>query len=141
MENLNAADIAKIAEELDGGLKVFIHKTTNEILSMSDPDEDDDSWQDEIKKLKASRSSFHQIKPMTSRESFEVMEAFAQQVTDENHLQSRLLDALRRRKPFQEFRRELNYSETHLDNWYAFRKKSYEDFVEQQLQRLKSTKH
>nr|MBP9135252.1 hypothetical protein [Saprospiraceae bacterium] len=67
---------------------------------------------------------------------FEMMSEFAGQLTDHN-LQSRLLDALRRNKPFKEFKFVIDNSGKCRQQWFDFKNKWQQEFVSKQSNRLK----
>ncbi len=137
-------DIAKeIAEQLDSGFRAFIHKTSGQLLFVPDknnyPDIDLDSWSEEFEQLENNFSDYHEIDKWTSSEEFETMSEFATQLTDTN-LQRRLFDALRKKKPFREFKFVINNSGDIIrQQWFDFKDKWQQDFVMRQLNRLKST--
>lgn len=64
------------------------------------------------------------------------MSEFADQMTDYN-LQTRLFDALRKNKPFKEFKYVIDISGDFRQQWFAFKNKWQEEYVARQLNRLK----
>lgn len=64
------------------------------------------------------------------------MSEFTEQLTD-NNLQSRLLDALRKKKPFREFKFVIDSSGDFRQMWFDFKNKWQQDFVLRQLNRIK----
>jgi len=136
-------DIVKeIAEQLDSGFRAFIHKTTGQLLFVPDSnnysDIDLDSWDEELEQLENNFSDYYEIDKWTSSEAFEIMTEFVDQLTDIN-LQNRLFDALRKNKPFREFKFIIDNSGDFRQQWFDFKNKWQQDFVARQLNRLKPT--
>ena len=135
-------DIKEIAEQLDCGFRAYMHMTTGQLLFV--PDEDSlpgielDSWENELDQIENNGDDYYEFDKWTSNESFQMMSEFADQLTD-HHLQSRLLDALRRNKPFREFKFVIDNSGKCRQQWFDFKNKWQQEFVAQQLNRLKST--
>ncbi len=139
--NLITADnIKEIAEQLDCGLRAFIHKTSGQLLFVPDEDSledlDFDAWGDENEELENNLEDYHEIEKWTSREAFQVMRKFADQVSD-NDLQSRLFDALNKNKPFRAFGYVIDDSDFR-QQWFDFQNKSQQEFVARELNRLLS---
>ncbi len=134
--------IKEIAEQLDCGFRAFIHKTSGQLLFVPDdnnyPDIDLDSWDEELKQLENNFTDYHEIDKWTSREAFETMCEFADQLTDTN-LQSRLFEALKKNKPFREFKFVIDNSGDFRQQWFDFKNKWQQNFVARQLNRLKPT--
>ncbi len=133
-------NIKEIAEQLDCGFRAFIHKKTGQLLFVPDnnnyPDIDLDSWDEELEQIENNFTDYYEIDKWTSDEAFETMSEFADQLTDSN-LQNRLFDALRKNKPFREFKSVIDNSGDFRQKWFDFIKKWQQDFVERQLNRLK----
>jgi hypothetical protein len=134
--------VKEIAEQLDCGFRAFIHKTSGQLLFVPDdnnyPDIDLDSWDEELEQLENNFTNYHEIDKWTSSEAFETMSEFADQLDDSN-LQSRLFDALRKNKPFREFKFVIDNSGDFRQQWFDFKNKWQQDFVARQLNRLKPT--
>jgi hypothetical protein len=134
-------DIVKeIAEQLDCGFRAFIHKTTGQLLFVPDSnnysDIDLDPWDKELEQLENNFTDYYEIDKWTSSEAFEIMTEFVDQLTDIN-LQNRLFDALRKNKPFREFKFIIDNSGDLRQQWFDFKNKWQQDFVARQLNRLK----
>ena len=141
--NSTTTDIVKeIAEQLDCGFRAFIHKTSGQLLFV--PDENClteielDPWNEELEELENNFTDYYEIDKWTSSEAFETMSEFADQLTDKD-LQSRLFDALRKKKPFKEFKFVIDNSGDFRQQWFDFKNKWQQDFVTRQLNRLKPT--
>jgi hypothetical protein len=67
------------------------------------------------------------VEPPESRESFEIMENFIDEVDDKN-LQRKLLNALERRHPFANFKNTIENSD-YRKAWFAFKQSKLEEYV------------
>jgi len=130
----------EIAEQLDCGLRAFIHKTSGQLLFV--PEENDltdvdlDPWKDDLELLKKNSKEYHEIEKWTSGDGFEMMSEFANQVSD-NNFQRRLFEALKKNKPFREFKFVIDNSGDFRQQWFDFKNKWHQDFVARQLNKLK----
>jgi hypothetical protein len=130
--NLSKEKLKDIAGDLQLGLKCFIHQKTGELVSIVDPDQiddDDELWKEEIEKVKD--KNFIEIEPMTSTESFEVMEDFVNTL-DEGPTKIRLETALEGKKPFANFKFQIDNSE-YRQSWFAFKDEKYIEWLADQL--------
>jgi hypothetical protein len=63
-------------------------------------------------------------------------EEFARQITDEFELQAELLDALAKKKPFQEFKYVIDCSGPFRQDWFDFKNQKMVKWVEDQVAAL-----
>ncbi len=140
MNSPTSEDIKEITEQLDCGFRAYMHTTTGQLLFVPDedslPDIELDSWEEELEQIENNGDNYYEFDKWTSNELFEMMSEFAGQLTD-HHLQSRLLDALRRNKPFREFKFVIDNSGIFRQQWFDFKSKWQQEFVAKQLNRLK----
>ena len=129
--------LQEIADNLDFGLRCFIHKEHGDIRCFPDEDQfgsfDEEAWQQDIQAVKKGRKQYLEIEKMMPQEEFGVMEAFAHQV-EEDLLRDKLLGILSRPKPFRNFKAELEQAGPYRDKWFAFRSASMLDWVKSQIQ-------
>lgn len=132
-------NIKEIAELLDCGFRVFIHKTTGQLLNVPDEDEllawDLDFSDEEQEVVENDYTDYYEVEKWTSTEAFEIMSAFANQLTDTD-LQDQLLEALSKKKPFREFKFIIDDSNEFRQEWFDFKSKCQQDFVKRQLNTL-----
>jgi hypothetical protein len=132
--------IKEITDQLDCGQNAFIHKYTKKTLFVPDTENniyaDDSFFEKELEELEKNFDSYFKIERMTSRESFEVMENFIAECDDNKTLQSKLVNALQKSKPFREFKFIIDYSGDYRNKWFDFKEKKYLLFVEKQLEEL-----
>ena len=140
MVNLTKAQIKEIADELLCGLTAFIHKETGEFVFVPDPNEpyvDTEAWASEFKKLEDHPLDYYEIRKMTSSQAFDVMADFTDQLTNNHHLQNRLITALSKKKPLREFKFIIDDSGGYRQKWFDFRDAKLLEWVEQQIEQLK----
>jgi hypothetical protein len=125
-----------IADSLEVGLKCFIHKDTCEVLTYPDPDQypdmDPKDWKEEIGKVRKSKKQFIEIERMESSESFKIMEEFVHTL-ENNSTKIRLLTALEGRKPFANFKYQIDGSGDYRELWFTFRRNKNIEWVRDQL--------
>ncbi|MFP5040277.1 UPF0158 family protein [Parasediminibacterium sp. JCM 36343] len=128
--------IKEISEQLDLGLRAFFHKQTGKLLIVPDTNKDfdieEEAWQEDLDELDENFLDYCEINPMESRDSFQVMADFAEEVADPK-LRAKLVAALEKRKPFREFRFVIDNSGEYRQMWFHFKDKSYIEWVEKQL--------
>ncbi|WP_373513873.1 UPF0158 family protein [Persicitalea sp.] len=132
---LTDKQIKHIAEELQMGMKCYVHRESGKAISFPDPNRlmatDDEYWQEQITEIDAHPDDYQEIDPMSSHRSFEVMEEFAEELTP-GAFRTRLLDVLGRAKPFRHFKYEIEGSE-YREQWFAFRDQEMTEWVGKQL--------
>jgi signal transduction protein with GAF and PtsI domain len=129
--------INEIADLLDSGMKCFYHIPTGEVESHPDDsqdyvDLDEEIWQEVIDKVKSDYKNYIKFEKMDSRESFQIMENFVETIADKN-IQQRFEDAIRFRKPFQNFKQMLENFPDLREEWFKFKDDYYRNYVVEQL--------
>jgi hypothetical protein len=141
MLHLTREQIKEIAEELDCGLRCFLHKTTGAFKSI--PKDEDmeyaelESWEEDIQELEENWTDYLEFERMPSREAFQVMEDFAESI-DNGTLKERLFRSLNRPKPFRIFKDEIENSGLYREQWFVFRDERNRMWVEKQLDEFNS---
>jgi hypothetical protein len=135
---LTQDQIKSIAEEIEMGMKVFVHLETKDIKSLPDFDNDivldEEIWEDAIKEIEEDIDNYLQFDPLSSRESFSIMGEFAGNVKDEE-LRDKLFQSLNMSKPFKHFKEIIDNSGDFRDEWFAYRESKYIEFIKEQLDR------
>jgi len=132
MLTLTDQQIFEIAEYLDSGMRCFYHRKTGEIKTILDSDyygEVDESLQDEIEE---NWDDYFEFERMSSHESYEIMADFTETV-DNDELQDKLIDALRKPKPFRHFKDQIDNSGEYRQKWFDYQKKRFIEFVKEQI--------
>lgn len=123
--------IHEIAQNLQCGMDSYYNPKTKEVISipnLSDIYGDDDELEDAIEEDKANdEEEYIKIEVLESHESFEIMEAFAEQL-DDTDFQKDLQHALNNRKPFQNFKNLIDPS-PFRQAWFDFRQQTLEKKV------------
>ena len=91
-----------------------------------------DVWSDAINEIDSNIGDYIQIEGMHSHDSFRVMENFIDTL-DNERLKDKLIDALSRRKPFQNFKFAIDNSGQYRDKWFKFKENALTEWVESQL--------
>ena len=134
---LSKETIKEIAENLDCGLIAYIHQQTKAVTYLIDvaPGEyyemtgTDQEGQNEIEN---NSSDYLKIDQMSSHKAYQIMAAFTYEVSD-IRIRVKLMDALEKRKPFQNFKYEVDYNEEIRQQWFKFKAKKYIEYVETEL--------
>lgn len=128
--------IKEIAENLDCGFLVYIHKKTGNIISLPDFGEyggtDEELWAEELESLENEFIDYYQVDKPASFESFRFMEDFVEMV-DNPSIKRRLENALSKRKPFREFKYEIDDSGEYRELWFGYKAERMKDWVKTQL--------
>jgi len=140
---LTDEQIISIAEELECGMKVYVHIETKEMRTIIDFDDnfyvDEEEWADEIKEIEENYDKYIQFEKMDSRESFRVMEEFIEIVKDKE-LKMKLELGLSLSKPFRNFKDIIDAAGEYREKWFEFKSKKYFEHVKEQLIFLNNNK-
>jgi hypothetical protein len=136
MVTFTKEQIKEISGQLDCGFRAFYHKQTGELIFVPDTDKnmtmETDAWQEEIDKLHKNFLAYQEIDAMESRDSFQVMADFAEQLIDKN-LKDKLINALSKKNPFREFKFVIDSLGEQRQNWFDFKNNRYIEWTETQL--------
>ncbi|MEM6963631.1 MAG: UPF0158 family protein [Bacteroidota bacterium] len=130
MIKLSEKTISQIAEELDSGMNVYVHRETREykaIISRSDMEFSglEECWEEDIREVEENLEDYIFVEKMTSSDAYKVMEQFATHAVENKKNQDRLLYALNQRKPFAKFRYEIDYQGGNLlEGWFKFKQRA-----------------
>ncbi|MFN0201368.1 MAG: UPF0158 family protein [Bacteroidia bacterium] len=128
--------INELADNLDCGLRCFVHKENKTIVTTPDtinnPDSDSEWWGEANEEIENNFESYVEIEKMGSHESFRLMEKFINTV-DNLQLRDRLENALRRSKPFANFKFDIDNSGPYRQKWFDFKKQETIEWVKGQI--------
>jgi len=130
--------LSDIADSLEAGLKCFIHRDTHEVISFPKDYEDqlfdgeEDPWDDEKKKIKNAKRKYFEVQSMPSRFGFKVMEEFVHSINN-NPTKNLLLKALEGRKPFANFKDQIDSLGNYREQWFKFRREKNIQWLQKQL--------
>ena len=143
MDNPKQNIVKNIAQELDCGFDCYYNSKTDEIITIpnfsqfSDLEDFKEAFGYSLEKIEKHQSDFIKLEALESYESFKIMERFVEQVTDEK-LKAELENALTNKKPFQNFKHQIDHSEFR-QSWFEFRQSELEKIVENQLNNGKAS--
>jgi len=133
---LTDQQIKEIADNLDSGMRCFYNKQTGIIKTVLNFDSwigaDEEPWEEELKEIDENWSYYFEFEGMTSRESFNLMADFAESI-DNSRLQDRLINALNKPKPFQNFKWQIDNSGEYRQQWFDYKKMHYIELVKGQI--------
>ncbi len=136
MITLSEENIKEISESLEMGMRCFYNPEKEEFKALPDfanqPHADRKLWGDEIDQIDLVLQKCVVFEPMSTSESFKIMEEFVEIVGDEE-LQERLYDAIHRWKPFRNFKYQIDSSENYRQLWFYFKGEKYIEYTKQQL--------
>ncbi len=125
--------VSEIANDIDTGLIFYINTKTNETTSIIPEEHRDETWE-ETEKIIDSWNEKISIEPINSNQGYQIMENFAENITDKN-FQRKLYNALSGRKPFAKFNNIVGYSD-YQEDWFAYKQNWLEEFVYIELRNL-----
>ena len=137
MDKVNKNIIKEIAEHLDCGNDCYYNLKTEEIIAIPNFDDSFDEYElgeafgPDLDKIKKQKADFIKFEVLKNFESFEIMERFVDQLNDEK-FKSELENVLHQKKPFQNFKRLIDYSDFR-QNWFDFKQMELEKIVEDQM--------
>jgi hypothetical protein len=128
--------INELADNLDSGLRCFVHKDKKTIVTTPDtinnPDSDSECWDDANEEIENNFDSYVEIEKMDSHESFRIMENFIGTI-DNLPLHDRLEEAIKRPKPFANFKFHIDKSGHYRQKWFDFKKQQMIEWVRGQV--------
>ena len=125
-----------IAEMIDCGHICFLNPETMEHIDIPqhvfDSGDNREFYDDDLDKIDTEWAHFIRIEPPDSNEGFRIMEDFAEVIIPEGKLKHQIIDALNRKKPFQNFKWLIEGSE-YREEWFKFKKTRLEEYVREIL--------
>ncbi|MEO6831722.1 MAG: UPF0158 family protein [Chitinophagaceae bacterium] len=135
---LTNVQIKDIAQDFDCGFCCYIHKESGKIITIPDMpqmyDMDVTPFEEDLDELEENMFDYFEIERMTSHDSFEVMEQFAEQVTN-NRLQDQLFNTLNQKKPFSKFKFVVEDSGSYRQEWFDFKAAKLQQWVKGKVDR------
>jgi hypothetical protein len=132
--------IKDIAQEFDCGLRVFLHKTTQQYIAVPDEDllidDQEEAWKNAFEILEKNANNYYEIEKWCSSEAFNIMQDFTNQLKDNTQIKVLLLEALEKRKPFREFKFLIDEYADYRNDWFAFKNAQQEQLVKEQIENL-----
>jgi len=133
---LTEKQIEEIADNLDCGMKCFYNLKTGEIKALLNFDSwigaDEEPWENESKEIEDNWADYFEFEGFESHELFQIMADFTESIDDKG-LQNKLINALNRPKPFQNFKWQIDNSGEYRQQWFYFKKMRYIQLVKEQI--------
>lgn len=134
---LSDEQIDSIAQDVDMGMDVYLHKQTGKTVAI--PDESNmayaepEFWEDEIREIEEHGDDYILIQDMSSREGYRVMEDFVSRIEDESiHM---VLDVvLSNAKPFGNFKNTLHRFPEVREAWFSFKQERMKQWIIDQIE-------
>lgn len=129
--------IKDIAEDLDCGFVCYYNFKTGEVVKVLSSEDlmmiDEEGWEEELDNLDENWGDFVEFRPFESYEAFQVMADFTE-IVDDSALQERLINALNRPKPFQNFKWQIDHSGKYRQMWFDYKGERYIQWVKEQVE-------
>jgi hypothetical protein len=134
---MTVEQIHELADNLDCGLRCFIHRETRTLITIPDSafelgNDSTEFWNESIKEVENNFDNYVVIEKMNSNESFRLMQNFTETIEDEL-FRDKLDNALSRPKPFKNFKLEIDNSEPYRQRWFDFKKRQTIKWIKEQL--------
>jgi hypothetical protein len=126
--------IQQIADEIDSGYDCYYGPETGEFISVPHEltngyieEEFKEAFKDDIDRIEQQKASLIKFEPLESFESFKIMEAFVDQLS-EDEFQLELGKILQRNKAFRNFKNVIDHS-MYRQEWFDFKFHQLEQHV------------
>ena len=133
---LTEKQIEEIADNLDCGMRCFYNLKSGEIKTILNFDSwigaDEEPWEEESNEVDENWSDYFEFIGFESHESFQIMADFAESIEDKG-LQNKLISALNKRKPFQNFKWQVDNSGEFRQRWFDYKKMRYIQWIKEQI--------
>ena len=125
--------IREVAQQFDCRNCCYWNKKTGELIFTPDFDEniyaEKEFYEEELAELENNWGDYVEIEKPHSKDSFEIMVSFAEQLDDSNQLKNKLFIALDKKKPFREFKFVVDNSGKYRQEWFDFKNMQIEKWV------------
>ena len=133
---LTEKQIEEIADNLDCGMRCFYNLKSGEIKTILNFDSwigaDEEPWEEESNEVDENWSDYFEFIGFESHESFQIMADFTESIEDKG-LQNKLISALNKRKPFQNFKWQVDNSGEFRQRWFDYKKMRYIQWIKEQI--------
>ena len=136
--------IEEIAGRLDSGMRCFFNLKTGEIKNLINLDTcydvEEELWAEDYKKINENPDNYFEVEVVPSYEAFQVMADFSDRI-DDLRLKEKLIHALNNRKPFQNFKWQVDNSGPYRQEWYDIKNNRDIQWVKEQVEINKEIFH
>lgn len=139
---LTPKQINEIAQEMDCGNRCYLNLKTGELIFTPDFEENFDDgkefYEEVLEEIENNWSDYAELEKPRSRDSFEFMVDFAEQLEDKNQLKDKLFNALNKNKPFSKFKFEIDNSGEFRQEWFDFKQAKLENWVIEKFKEIQN---
>lgn len=137
MTALTIEQIKEIADTINCGFVCHWNIKNNRLIFMPNDEGFDpvynDAWDDDLEELETNSGDYRKIEQPDSRESFNMMEDFIDELPDNTRIKVTLIEALNKKKPFREFKYQIDNAGDYRELWFKFRDKKLIDYVQERI--------
>ncbi|GGH17966.1 UPF0158 family protein [Pedobacter zeae] len=137
MTALTSEQIKEIAETIDCGLVCHWNIKNNRLIFLPTDElmqyNDSDAWDEDIKEVEQNFNDYKEIEKPDSTDSFRFMEDFTNELPNNTRIKVTLLEALNKRKPFREFKYEIDNSGEYRQLWFDFKNRKMIEHVKDRI--------
>lgn len=136
MAQLSDAEINEAATAIRRGMEVYIHREHGRMLVADDPERnvraDPEIFEAVMQDVSTDPDAYIHIERMPAADAIQVMRDFTDRVRNQELWQA-LTYALKRPRPFQTFKGELNKFPKNYEKWREYRQVRYREYVSKAL--------
>jgi len=137
MTALTSEQIKEIADTIDSGFVCHWNIKNNRLIFLPTDQlmgyNDSDAWDEDINEVEQNFNDYKEIEKPDSTESFRFMEEFTDELPDNTRIKVTLLEALNKRKPFREFKYEIDNSGEYRQLWFDFKNQKMIEYVKDRI--------
>ena len=139
---LTTIQINEIAQEMDCGNRCYLNLKTGELIFTPDFDEniyaDREYYEEQLEELENNWGDYAEIEKPRSKDSFDIMVDFAEQLEENSQLKDKLFNALNKKKPFSQFKFEIDNSGKYRQEWFDFKQEKLENWVIEKFKEIQN---
>lgn len=136
MAQLSDLELNEAATAIRRGMEVYVHREHGRMLIADDPERnvraDPEVFEAIMQDVSTDPDAYIHIERMPTPQAIDVMKAFTDRVRNQELWQA-LTYALKRPRPFQTFKGELNKFPKNYEKWREFRQIKYREYVSKAL--------
>lgn len=135
--------ITEMATGVRRGMEVYVHREHGRVMIADDPERnpraDPEVFEIIMQTVATDEENYLHIERLSAQNAIAIMQAFTDRVRDQALWQT-LTYALKRPRPFQTFKGELESYPKAYEKWREFRQIRYEKYVREQIANLAGNK-
>ncbi|MFT7121643.1 MAG: hypothetical protein ACJAZ9_001825 [Neolewinella sp.] len=132
MPQLSDSELNEAATAIRRGMEVYVHREHGRMMIADDPERnvraDPEVFEAIMQDVSNDPDAYIHIERMPTADALSLMKAFTDRVRNQELWQA-LSYALKRPRPFQTFKGELNKFPKNYDKWREFRQVKYREYV------------